>query len=85
MAVMEEVEGAIVLDGLDSAIMWVCSRFGEDSVVAYDYDKVIEVLMECDGMAHGEAIEFFDFNIGGLYAGPRKPVFIRKCSTLEEE
>ena len=38
MAVMEEVEGAIVLDGLDAAIMGVCSRFGEDSVVAYDYD-----------------------------------------------
>jgi hypothetical protein len=30
-------------------------------------------------------MEFFDFNIGGLYAGPRNPVFIRKCSTLEEE
>jgi len=83
MAVMEEVEGAIVLDGLDAAIMGVCSRFGEDSVVAYDYDKVIEVLMERDGMEHGEAIEFFDFNIVDF--GPRNPVFIRKCSTLEEE
>tara|TARA_R100001443_G_C3354758_1_gene177680 strand:- start:229 stop:471 length:243 start_codon:yes stop_codon:yes gene_type:complete len=72
----EAIQGAIVLDGLDKAVIGSASTFGRDTVVAYDYRKIIDLLVNRDGMSYDEAVEYFDFNIGGLSAGERNPVFI---------
>ena len=33
------------LDGLDKAFLGVASRFGMDQVLAYDYDKVLKIII----------------------------------------
>ena len=43
-------------DGFDKAFLGVASRFGMDEVLAYDYDKVLKILQERDGMSPDEAL-----------------------------
>jgi len=76
---LEDYEGyeeLLICDGLDDAIMGVCMRYGEPDVVAYDFLKVLNILVERDGMSPEEALEFFEYNIIGAGMGERTPVFV---------
>lgn len=55
-----EYEDAVILENpdYDSAIIGV----SEDRRVIYDFDKMVEHLMETDGMTDEEAIEFIEYN-----------------------
>lgn len=66
----------IKLDGLDSCIIGTCSKCGQVDVFLYSTAKIIQVLMDRDGMSWGEAQEFFDLNIVGLWAGDGTPAFM---------
>ena len=72
----EIAEGAIILDGLDDAIIGVVEEFGNGRRVLYSAEKIVTILMERDGMTWHEAVEFYDFNILGLHAGEQNPVFL---------
>ncbi len=72
----EKYEGMMVADGFDDAIIGTASQFGQDTVLAYNVDKVIEILMNRDGMPYEDALEFFSFNIEGAYVGDGTPVWI---------
>ena len=80
LARLEEIEGnegvALKCDGLDEAIVDICSRFGRQPLLAYSIPKVIGILMKRDWMSEEEAQEFFDFNIIGAYVGEGTPVFL---------
>ena len=66
---------AVVLDGLDSAIIGICSRFNMDPVLLYDKEKCVQVFIDKDGMTEEEAEEFLEFNTYGLWAGEGTPCF----------
>ena len=53
-------EDAVILEDpdYDSAIVGV----SESGRVIYDYDKMVEWLMETDGMSQEDAVEFIDYN-----------------------
>lgn len=67
---------AMLADGFDDAILGMCVQFGAELLVAYDYEKCIEILIERDGMTRIEAIDFIQFNVIGAYVGLNTPVFI---------
>ena len=69
-------EGAIILDGLDSAIIGITQEFGNGPRILYSKNKILEILQERDEMTHSEAEEFYDYNILGLYAGEQNPIFL---------
>jgi hypothetical protein len=71
-----DVDGLLTADGFDAAIIGIGSRCGQPDIVAYDVEKVIEILTE-DGMSHEEAVEFYDFNIVGGWQGERTPLWVR--------
>lgn len=48
---------AIFYDGLDSAIIGVAERFGMETVVCYDRNKVIAVLMETFSVSEADLSE----------------------------
>ena len=56
----------VILDGLDAAVI---EQRG--SRLVYSEEKIIDILMERDGMTREEAIEFIDYNIVGLVDGMR--------------
>lgn len=68
-------EEAVIYDGFDEAVLGVSERFGEDAVIIYDKEKVIDILMK-DGMTDEEAIEHFYYNVLGTYAGKYTPIFL---------
>lgn len=68
-------DGAILLDGLDEAIVGIVEDFNGPRVL-YSKQKILNILQERDLMTQGEAEEFYDYNIIGLYAGKQNPVFL---------
>jgi hypothetical protein len=69
-----DYEGLLFADGFDDAIIGVAERSGMEPVVAYDVNKIIEILAR--DMSEDEAVEYFEFNILGAYMGERTPVFV---------
>ena len=70
-------EGAILLDGLESAIIGIVEDFGSPGKkMLYSKQRILDILQERDLMLMGEAEEFYDYNILGLYAGEQNVVFL---------
>ena len=69
---------ALLCDGFDDAIIGVAERINLGPVVAYDVDKIIEILMKRGDMTDEEALEYFYFNVQGAWMGEGTPIFITK-------
>jgi hypothetical protein len=71
----EYAEGAVLLTGLDNAIIGIVEDFTGRKIL-YSKPKILNILMVRDGMTETEAEEFYDYNILGLYASELNPVFL---------
>lgn len=69
-------EGAVLLDGLESAIVGIVEEFGNGPRIVYSKDAIIDILCRRDEMTEEEAEEFYSFNILGLHAGEQNAVFL---------
>ena len=58
----------------DDAIIGVVERAGASPVIAYDTQKILDILER--SMPMEDAQEFFEYNILGAYMGDRTPVYI---------
>jgi len=58
----------------DDAIIGVMERAGGSPVIAYDTQKILDILER--SMSVEEAQEFFEYNILGAYVGDKTPVYI---------
>jgi len=75
----------LTMDGYDDCIVGVVERFGQNPIVCYDKDKVLQKLVE-DGCSEDEAAEFWSFNQIGAWAGDATPCFLstNACSNLND-
>jgi len=80
----EYAEGAILLDGLEEAIIGIVEEFGTGKRILYSKPKILSILCERDLMTMDEAEEFYDYNILGLYAGEQNAVFLDVEITTEK-
>ena len=75
---------ALLVDGFDEAIIGMAERINLGPVVAYDIDKIIEILAKDMDSELDEdtktsmAYEYFEFNILGAWVGDNTPIFINK-------
>ena len=74
--------GLTLAVGFEEAVIGVSERCGDPSLVAYDADKCIQILID-QGMTDEEAVEYFGYNVVGSYVGERTPIFIWN-KTIEE-
>lgn len=65
----------LIMDGYDDCIIGICTRFGQEPIVAYDRAKVIAKLM-AEGLTEEDAEEWFQFNQIGGWHGEQTPCFI---------
>lgn len=72
----EIAEGAIILTGLDDAIIGITEEFSSKVRILYSKNKIIDILMKRDEMSLEEALEYYDYNIFGLYGGEQNPIFL---------
>jgi hypothetical protein len=74
-------EEAIIYHDIEDALVGWIERMGMAPVAVYDYDKVIEVLAKSMGDgddAYESAIEWYNYNTLGTWAGDGTPVFLHK-------
>lgn len=67
---------ALLCDGFDDAIIGMAERINLGPVVAYSVEKMIEILMQRDGMEYEDAWDYFSYNILGAWVGENTPIFI---------
>jgi hypothetical protein len=73
----EYAEGAVLLTGLEEAIIGIVEDFGSSGRrMLYSKEKILNILQERDLMTYSEAEEFYDYNILGLYASDQNPIFL---------
>jgi len=73
---LSEIDPEILLaDGYEDALIGYVEGFGKGPVAVYDREKCIKILMDRDRMSAEEAVEFFEFNTLGAFAGDRTPAF----------
>ena len=68
-----EEEQPLRADGFNQAI--IGNEYNTNRVV-YSIERMLQILIDRDGMNMEEAIEFFDFNIGGAYVGEMTPMYV---------
>lgn len=66
-------ENVLLADGFEEALIGIALQFNT-SIAVYDRDKCIEILAR--EMSYEEAVEYFEFNVQGAYAGPNTPAFL---------
>lgn len=71
----------LTMNGYDDCIVGIVERFGQNPIVCYDKEKVIQNL-EADGCTSGEAEEFFYFNQIGAWVGDDSPCFLSENSQI---
>ena len=73
--------------GYNAAVMGIVQRCRQESVILYDTDKIIGILVYRDGMTYDDAVAFFESNILGSWVGDQTPAFFSKASLkdLQEE
>lgn len=69
---------ALMVDGMDEAVIGMAIRCGCPSLLIYDVDKCVEILVKRDGMTEEEASEYFYFNTVGAWMGNNTPLFLLK-------
>ena len=72
----EYAENAVLLTGLEEAVIGIVEEFGNGPRILYSKSKILEILCKRDLMSQSDAEEFYDYNIIGLYAGEQNAVFL---------
>ena len=68
-------EDMLFADGFDEALIGVTSQPNVRAV--YNIEKMIEILIEKDGLDHDMAIDHLHYNTFGSHVGDKTPIYIR--------
>lgn len=82
----EDDSGAMLIDGFEEAIIGVCDTWDNNNCVrriVYSGDKIVQQLMNTDGMDEEEAVEYCCYNIEGAYVGLHTPVIVWPYKSYE--
>ena len=73
--IKETYPDVLIMDGFDDCIIGMSLRFGQEPIVCYSKEKVLQKMVS-EGMAYEEAVEFFEFNQLGAWMGENTPCFL---------
>jgi len=63
----------LLADGFNEAVIGI--TFGVNATAVYSVSKILDILVE-EGMSMEDAIEHFEYNIGGGYMGEKTPIWV---------
>lgn len=66
---------AILYPSYEKALVGICRQFGRPPVALYDYHKCLAILI-AEGASYEAAVEWFEFNTLGNWAGEYTPAFV---------
>ena len=67
------------IDGMDDAIIGHCSTWRDSAlytILVYDADKIVQILVERDGMEESDAKDYVAENIECAYLGVTTPIIV---------
>ena len=67
-----EDEECLIADGFNEAVIGIV--YGVQPRGVYSVRKIVDILME--DMSYEDAVEYFEYNIGGAYVGEKTPVYV---------
>lgn len=70
--ILQDVD-VLLADGFDNALIGMCSVTYR---AIYDYEKMIDILIEDEGMTSLDAIEHLSYNVLGAYVGEMTPIYM---------
>ena len=65
-----------MFDGLGQALVGYGRQYTKPPIAVYSESAIVQLIMDRDGMCVEEAIEFFDFNIRGMWVGEQTPLIL---------
>jgi len=75
-------ETGLLMDGFDNALIGFAQRINEPLLAVYDYERMVTVCVERDGMDEEEAEEYINFNCVGAWVGERTPIIVMPFSKV---
>ena len=67
-------ESFLKADGFEKAIIGIDPN---SMRLVYDRNKMVDILIEDEGMTHEDAIEHLEFNTYCAYVGEKTPIYIQ--------
>tara|TARA_R100001510_G_C7550164_1_gene134295 strand:+ start:178 stop:441 length:264 start_codon:yes stop_codon:yes gene_type:complete len=80
---MTEDHEPIKFPGLEAAVVGVASQQNGPKFLVYSVEKIIEILEQ--DMDHDDALEFFEYNVRGVYAGTGTPFLLDPMDAAQAE
>ncbi|MEB3198845.1 MAG: hypothetical protein VKP62_16760 [Candidatus Sericytochromatia bacterium] len=65
------------MDGFSLAFIGIEETCGQPARAVYSYERMVELLVERDGLTYEDAVEYVEYNCVGAYVGPRTPAIVR--------
>jgi hypothetical protein len=72
----ETDEEIMLMDGFEEAFIGFSRRCGQPTLATYSFDKMLQVLVDRDGMDVLEAEEYISYNCAGAWMGELTPVIL---------
>lgn len=72
----------ITYPDLEPFFVGIVEQFGRPPIRCYDLDKMFAAYQQ-DGMTYEEAVDHYEYNVRGAWAGEYTPCFIRAPFDLE--
>ena len=69
----------LLADGFEGAFIGVATRCGQPTLAIYNKNMCLQILID-DGMDMDEAIDYFEYNTEGAWAGEETPLFLNPMS-----
>ena len=69
----------LLADGFDKAFIGIANRAGQPTLAIYNKNMCLQILID-DGMDMDEAIDYFEYNTEGAWAGEETPLFLNPMS-----
>lgn len=66
-------ETTLLLDGFEDAFIGLTQRINEPITAVYSHPKMVEILINRDGMTEDDATEYIEYNCTGAWVGPQTP------------
>jgi hypothetical protein len=75
----ERYPDMVLYDDFDECIIGITENEFDNTVVCYDIDKMIDVLI-ADGLSYEDARDHFEYNIAGMHIAEHTPILIESIS-----
>lgn len=69
-------EEIMVMDGFEEAFIGLSLRCGQPTLASYSWEKMVDILMDRDGMEYDEAVEYISYNCLGAWMGELTPSIV---------